>query len=354
MNSYYYKSRPDRIRLKCIVLGAASAGKTSILRRYFAGTFEHGSRVPTSGSDYYTSKVRNPLYSTATSDEKKDESVHPSEVMDVIASQPFVSLQVWDTAGRERDSEYTTALSDAFFRNADAAMLVYDATSSTSFTQLLRWHSDLMERMKKLDKSKRHRPFPVLIVANKMDIIEQRKAHTPQRRKVVPQRDVLGLHGDFKGKQIRYEYRACPPLDENNRSKSRRYEISTYLATGNTWTTDGSYLNSVLNTEDRSHPDGEMVVLWCLRNGLKHIEVSALTGNGIDGAITALVELALESRNERYLQEKQSPEPEKKPVVENSIPAFDYQKNKELDLHQRYAPKKERCFLFRPFHHCCK
>lgn len=42
-----YETR--RAKLKCLVLGAASAGKTSILRRYFYHTFEAGVRVPTKG-----------------------------------------------------------------------------------------------------------------------------------------------------------------------------------------------------------------------------------------------------------------------------------------------------------------
>jgi hypothetical protein len=42
--------------------------------------------------------------------------------------------------------------------------------------------------------------------------------------------------------------------------------------------TDGWYLDSVLNTEDGSHPDRDMVLLWCMRNGLTHCEVSALDG----------------------------------------------------------------------------
>ena len=41
---------------------------------------------------------------------------------------------------------------------------------------------------------------------------------------------------------------------------------------------DGSYLESLLSTEDKSHPDKDMVLLWCMRNGLQHVEVSALEG----------------------------------------------------------------------------
>lgn len=275
-----------RIRLKCIVLGAAGAGKTSIIRRYFNNTFSE-SRVPTLGSDFYTGRVPNPVYKSPEeqggggSDEKKDSS-HEHEWVDKITRQPYFSVQVWDTAGRERFSEqrtilYTAAYSDEFFQQADACMLVYDATSSTSFTQLLKWHSDLMERLKKTSQHK----LPVLIVANKMDIFKRNIAE-PKRSVTVPQRDVLGLRGSFRGKDSRYEYRASPQIISDNDKKqnhNRRFEISTYMTTGDsTWTTDGSYLDSVLNTEDSSHPDRDMVLLWCMRNGLKHVELSALDG----------------------------------------------------------------------------
>lgn len=75
----------------------------------------------------------------------------------------------------------------------------------------------------------------------------------------------------------------------NNPDKRKnRFEISTYMGTGGQTSylkavlsnecVRGSYLESLLSTEDRSHPDKDMVLLWCMRNGLKHVEVSALDG----------------------------------------------------------------------------
>ena len=334
------KTRNDRVRLKCIVLGAAGAGKTSILRRYFSGTFQE-KRVPTLGSDFYTGRVRNPLFQVLK--EMNDESWIES-----ISSQGFVSVQMWDTAGRERKAKFTAALSDAFFRHADAAMLVYDATSSTSFTQLLRWHTELMERMRNINGESHERLFPVLIVANKMDIIEK-TTYQPERRTIVPQRQVLGVKEGFTGKDSRYEYRACdPPTQKGN---VRREEVSTYMATGDTpWTTDGSYLDSVLNTEDRSHPDMEMVRLWCIRNGLQIVEVSALNGSGINAAMEALIGLTLTSYNERVKEKR------KRTFVLKAAPSFpSFRRNEELSLTKRYAPSERRCCfsLCSPIQ-CCK
>jgi small GTP-binding protein len=227
-------------KLKCLVLGGASAGKTSILRRYFNGTFQP-QRVPTLGSDFYTRRIPNPLSDPCleNDDEKK------------VDPPLNVSMQVWDTPGRERFAanrkfKYTAAFNDSFFKNADAALLVYDITSSTSFTQLLNWHYDLQERIRRLQASgQRTRPFPVLIVANKMDILQERDTIMDQHHhsKTVEQRDVMGLTGkDFRGKDFRYEYRASP-LSATGAVPSKhrnRCEISTYMGTGGTLLVIGS------------------------------------------------------------------------------------------------------------------
>jgi GTPase SAR1 family protein len=321
--------QPNRMRCTCIVLGAAGAGKTSLVRRYFRGTFEQGRRVPTLGSDFYTGRVRR----STSEDEKKDDSAVMND------ESALISLQVWDTAGRERKAKYTAALSDEFFRHADAAMLVYDATSSTSFSTLLGWYSDLVQRMKILNEDMhRIRPFPVLIVANKMDIIsERRRKNQPERQQqLVPQRAVMGLHKDFKGKDSPYEYRVVPSKEVGYTCPRLVKEISsTYMATHGEWTTDGCYLDSVLNSEDRSHPDRDMVLLWCMRNGLTHVEASALDGTGVDKAMESLVTIALEYKAERarLQEEKFQQETEKL-----------FRTNKALDLHHRYSPKDRACF----------
>jgi Ras-related protein Rab-7A len=356
------RRNPDgsaRIRIKTIILGAAGAGKTSLLRRYFNHSFDKGTRVPTLGSDFYTGRVPNPV--CHAEDEKKDADKtqqHQEEWVESITRQPYLSLQMWDTAGRERfvagrTTTFTASLSDDFFRQADAAMLCYDATSSTSFTQLLKWHSDLLERMKLLDEKgekeglpRRKRPFPIVIVANKMDLF-QHDMDEPQRQHVVPQRDIMGFCGQFRGKDSRYEYSVPAPAAEGIKSDKRRFEISTYMATGDsTWTTDGSYLDSVLTTEDVSHPDRDMVLLWCMRNGLKHFEVSALEDSGVNEAMEYLITLALGSYNDRETDRVETLLPAPVPFLGG------FRRNKSLDLHERYAKKDDGCCF--PFSRCCK
>lgn len=311
-------------------MGAAGAGKTSILRRYFGGSFEKN-RVPTIGADFYTGRIKNPI---GTSEKKSTGTIHSDE--------GFLVLQIWDTAGRECTAtgkyECTGAMDDDFLRHADAIMLVYDATSSTSFTQLLRWHSELMERLRNLEKFS-----AVLIVGNKIDVITERrrKNQRPERHsQLVPQRDVLGLNGNFKGKDSHYEYRVNLSKDV---SKSQARDLKgSYLATYGEWTTDGSYLDSVLNSEARSHPDQDMVLLWCMRNGLMHIEASALDGTGLDNVMESLALLGL--HNKEQIAESNI-------TQSTNYETLSLQINEELDLQRRYASKENICFsLLRHLH----
>lgn len=333
------------VRLKFLVLGAAGAGKTSLLRRYFYKQFNY-ERVPTVGSDFYVGRVPNPAASAN--------------------DQISVNVQMWDTPGKEnfalkrqRQVQYSASLSDSFVQHADAIMLVYDMTSSTSFTRLLKWYGDLMELFTKT------KPLPILIVANKLDLFQADKPGARHPPFQVVQRDVLGLTGaSFYGENFQYEYHVCPPVDEDapskdpsngnenafaatkkkeksgsTRSSKRRMEISTYLVNRDNWTTDGSYLESLLHSEDGSHPDREMVLLWCMRNGLKMVEISAATGEGVNDAVEALVFLALEA----------SPKEENGVAGVNgdgvARPSSTPQRsNDELDLHQRYATKEDDCF----------
>lgn len=294
-------------KIKCAVLGGVGAGKTSILRRHFHGEIPNPNvrRNPTLGSDFFTRRI-----SHVEDDSEEDRN-------------SAFSLIVWDTPGREnlasRKTKYTAAFPDSFFRTLDVCLLIYDASSSTSFTHVLKWHADLTERIKRLEAAgERKTQLPILVAANKMDILKNRDTQKSRPHTDPNQRDVIGLRGkDFRGKDSRYEYTASQPplrlfspsssgatlntkgsaysssksLSSNSKMDKKthrnRFELSTYMGTADQISyleqffnneVKGSYLESLLSTEDGSHPDMEMVLLWCYRNGLSHHEVSALDG----------------------------------------------------------------------------
>jgi len=51
-------------------------------------------------------------------------------------------MQVWDTAGQERYQ----SLGQAFYRGADACVLVYDITNVNSFNNLVVWRQNFLEK----------------------------------------------------------------------------------------------------------------------------------------------------------------------------------------------------------------
>lgn len=324
-----------------------------------------------SGSDFYVGK----LTETLTVDGENDESETQTEDIEVT-----INLQMWDTPGRERfyynkrkQQQTTASLADPFLAQADACMLVYDMTSSTSFTQLLRWYADLMEIIQNHQKQRQqqnqykeeskasshhhhyHRAdFPILIVGNKLDLFQatQQRASTLVHPRRVPQRDVLGLHGkNFKGKDFQYEYRVSPiksPRGSSSSSSksnhhrrarrpSKRQEVSSFLANRENWTKDNSYLDSLLNSEDLSHPDQDLVQLWCMRNGLEHLEVSAATGQGVEHAIVTLARMALERKLDMEYQQQ-----------EQEIQLQQQQEQQKEEEQQRQEEQDQQQFLLVP------
>ncbi len=264
-----------------------------------------------------------------------------------LAQSPQISIQMWDTAGKERlvseSTGMTSRLGDSFFRHAQAAVLIYDATSSRSFLQLMKWYSDLLDRIKKVNHeyndvyydenhnqnsnggprngfnstsfslddnctkpSVPKQKFPVLIVGTKLDRVRA-ELSKQARKKIVPQRDVLGLKNKtFKGQDYHYEYTVRS--DDHESNKETKYNVfnadiplSYGLEGGGTWTADHEYQDCLRVVEDGCFPDRYMVLLWCKRNGLKHVEISSLDGTGVNDAVSSVVELVLESLSEKNI-----------------------------------------------------
>eukprot|EP00483_Globobulimina_turgida_P008443 UN08460 len=94
--------------LKVIVLGDSGVGKTSVMSRWVHKKFD-GRYKATIGADFLTKEVH--------------------------IDDRVVSVQIWDTAGQERFA----SLGVAFYRGADAVLLVYDVADKTSVESLTKW-----------------------------------------------------------------------------------------------------------------------------------------------------------------------------------------------------------------------
>ena len=120
--------------LKVMILGNAGVGKTSILERYVNKSFTGNYKV-TIGADFLT--------------------------RDLEVDGNRIKLQVWDTAGQEK----YRSLGVAYYRGADACMLVFDLADKTTFKDLDKWVEAFFSQLPE-DKAKN---FPVILLGNKAD-----------------------------------------------------------------------------------------------------------------------------------------------------------------------------------------
>lgn len=137
-----------KVLLKVIILGESGVGKTALLHQYVNGKFieEHKATI---GADFLTKELQ--------------------------VDDKMVTLQIWDTAGQERFQ----SLGNAFYRGADACVLVYDITSEQSFSKIEEWRSNFMRQA----APENEKEFPFLLLGNKDDKDNSRQVDRQQGTK---------------------------------------------------------------------------------------------------------------------------------------------------------------------------
>eukprot|EP00483_Globobulimina_turgida_P004285 UN04294 len=84
----------------------------------------------------------------------------------------LITLQLWDTAGQERFQ----SLGNAFYRGADACILVYDITNQPSFNRIQTWKNNFLHQSNPANPDS----FPFLLFGNKSDLETSRQVSTEQ------------------------------------------------------------------------------------------------------------------------------------------------------------------------------
>lgn len=146
-----------KVLLKIIILGDSGVGKTAFLQKYINDQFiqEHKATI---GADFMTK--------------------------DLLIDDKMVTLQIWDTAGQERFQ----SLGVAFYRGADACVLVYDTTNASSFDHLDQWKREFITQASPENESS----FPFLVIGNKTDL-ENRQVPESRGRQWCDQNDGILL-----------------------------------------------------------------------------------------------------------------------------------------------------------------
>ncbi len=119
------------------MLGDGAVGKTALTTRFTQEYFDADYKR-TIGSDFAIKKI------------------------DIPEIDVHVTLQVWDLAGQPRFE----IVRQGFYRGSRGGLLVYDVTRRRTFINLKHWKDEAFKSLK--------REFPVIVVANKVDLIDSR------------------------------------------------------------------------------------------------------------------------------------------------------------------------------------
>merc|ERR1711935_911882 len=131
-------STRKKVLLKVIILGDSSVGKTSLMNMYVNRKFNNQYKA-TIGADFLTKEVM---------------VAHNGD-------QRLVTMQIWDTAGQERFQ----SLGVAFYRGADACVLVFSVMEAKTFECLESWRDEFLIQASPRDPEN----FPFFLLANKAE-----------------------------------------------------------------------------------------------------------------------------------------------------------------------------------------
>jgi len=137
---------PRKVLLKVVIIGDSGVGKTSLMNRYHSKKFS-GQYKATIGADFLSTDIA------------------------LEGDDRVATLQIWDTAGQERFQ----SLGVAFYRGADACLLVYDVTDPKSLDHLESWRKDFLRQLGFEENDPQLENFPFIVLGNKVDMVSERR-----------------------------------------------------------------------------------------------------------------------------------------------------------------------------------
>ena len=144
----------DLETLKIVLIGESGVGKTSIISQFIDQIFQNDQQS-TIGGTFSTKTIK-------------------------CGNGKILKLEIWDTAGQERYRSVTKM----FYKDANAAILVYDITNKFSFEELQKYWIEQV-------KESSPRNIILAIVANKSDLIEHEQVDEGEARQFAKDNDAL-------------------------------------------------------------------------------------------------------------------------------------------------------------------
>jgi len=121
------------VQVKLVLLGEAAVGKSSVVLRFVSNEFQ-ANKEPTIGAAFLTQKCR--------------------------LEDRVLRYEIWDTAGQERFH----SLAPMYYRNAQAAVVVYDITKATSLDKAKSWVKELQRQA--------NPNIVIALAGNKLDLVQ--------------------------------------------------------------------------------------------------------------------------------------------------------------------------------------
>ncbi|KAJ7655019.1 GTP-binding protein ypt5 [Mycena polygramma] len=126
-------SADKSVQVKLVLLGEAAVGKSSVVLRFVSNEFQ-ANKEPTIGAAFLTQKCR--------------------------LEDRVLRYEIWDTAGQERFH----SLAPMYYRNAQAAVVVYDVTKATSLEKAKSWVKELQRQA--------NPNIVIALAGNKVDLVQ--------------------------------------------------------------------------------------------------------------------------------------------------------------------------------------
>lgn len=126
-------SQDKSVQVKLVLLGEAAVGKSSIVLRFVSNEFQPN-KEPTIGAAFLTQKCR--------------------------LEDRVLRYEIWDTAGQERFH----SLAPMYYRNAQAAVVVYDITKASSLEKAKSWVKELQRQA--------NPNIVIALAGNKLDLVQ--------------------------------------------------------------------------------------------------------------------------------------------------------------------------------------
>ena len=120
-----------------MILGESAVGKSSIILRFILNRYD-ADLMPSIGGKMQSREVK------------------------ITGTDEALKLCVWDTAGQEKYRSVTPM----YFHDANAVIIVYDISDSTSVESARSWHKEVLEHHKHIDD------LIIVLLGNKSDLIE--------------------------------------------------------------------------------------------------------------------------------------------------------------------------------------